>query len=29
MLDNTEKNLWLTDPVWPLPNDSRTEDGLP
>ena len=29
MLDNAEKNLWLTEHVWPVPNDRRTEDGLP
>ena len=29
MRDNAEQNLWLTEHVWPIPDDSRTEDGLP
>ena len=26
---NAAKNLWVTEHVWPVPDDSRTEDGLP
>ena len=26
---NAAKNLWLTEHVCPVPDDSRTEDGLP
>ena len=26
---NAAMNLWVTEPVWPVPNDSRREDGLP
>ena len=26
---NAAKHLWLTEHVWPVPDDSRTEDGLP
>ena len=26
---NVAKNLWVTEHVWPVPDDSRTEDGLP